>query len=487
MADTRNRSRYTPSFAAIDTAHRPRVAVALALLFTGWSSSCATYEPSPLDIVVQREAWHERTIEESAVQPFLDRFEDESAAPAGPFDATDGLHIGEGRLVALAFNPNLRLARLRAGRAAARAEYAGLWSDPRLSIDALRVAQSVPDPWVLAPSLTFTLPLSGRLEAQRELAEAQREAADELARESEWAIWCDVENAWIAWSAMRLRTDETERFLAALKELVERTSQLAQRGELPRTEARLLELEAAQRLNRLGRLQGEVATLEQRLRALLGLSPDAPVQLEPTALPVSPEPGGERAVRERITQQNPSLARLRRQYEVSEKTLQREIRKQYPDLTLGPAFESDAGQSRFGITGMLPLPFFNRNRQAIAAARAGREIARATYETTYQALIGQWSATRAQALAAAAQRSDLESGLVPLVDRQLTDALELLRLGEGSSLVLLESLTRALETKLDLIAAREDEALALSQLNRLTGPTRPHAQEPTLADPETQR
>ena len=388
----------------------------------------------------------------------------------------------------MAFNPDLRLARLRAGQAAVRAEHAGLWADPQFSFDLLRVAQSVPDPWVLAPSLTFTLPLSGRLEAQRELADAQRDAAEEVARENEWAIWCDVENAWIAWSAARLRVDETARFVAALTELVERTSELARQGELPRTEARLFELEAAQRGNRLTRLKGEAATLEQGLRSVLGLSPQAPVQFEIAGLPVSTDTGDPEIVRARITEQNPSLARLQRQYEVSEKTLQREVRRQYPDLVLGPAFESDAGQSRFGITGWLPLPLFNRNQQAIAAARVGRELARANYETAYQRLMGQWSATRARALAAAAQRDDLERRLVPLIDRQLTDALELMRLGESSSLVLLQSLTRALDTKLDLIQAREDEALALARLQRLTGPVNVSPQEPaTPVDPETQR
>ena len=40
------------------------------------------------------------------------------------------------------------------------------------------------------------------------------------------------------------------------------------------------------------------------------------------------------------------LRRLREEYEVAEHALHREIRKQYPDLTIGPLYETDQGQSQ---------------------------------------------------------------------------------------------------------------------------------------------
>jgi outer membrane protein TolC len=51
--------------------------------------------------------------------------------------------------------------------------------------------------------------------------------------------------------------------------------------------------------------------------------------------------------------------------------------------------------------------------------------------------------------------------------------LQLLRLGESTSLVLLESLTRAHHTKLELIETRSAEALARAELEYLTGPPTP--------------
>ena len=80
--------------------------------------------------------------------------------------------IGEGETVALVFNPDLRVARLRVGVAEATAEYAGLWDDPELSIDVLNITSSVPNPWVLGSALAFTIPVSGRLRVEKARADA---------------------------------------------------------------------------------------------------------------------------------------------------------------------------------------------------------------------------------------------------------------------------------------------------------------------------
>ena len=110
------------------------------------------------------------------------------------------------------------------------------------------------------------------------------------------------------------------------------------------------------------------------------------------------------------------------------------------------------------------------NRRAIAEARVDREIARARFETEFKLLVGRWAASSAQAEAFAAQEREMSEQLVPLVSAQLEDAFELMRLGEGSSLVLLESITRAYRTKLDWIDARAAEARARAELAFLIGP-----------------
>ena len=446
-------------------------------------AGCQAYEPRPLDLAAHREAWHARVLEQGSLAEFLERLELGSYGRAGALDPSDGLTLDEGRLVALALHPDLRLARLRVGRAAAGAEHAGRWADPELSLSVLRITESVPDPWVIAPGLGFAIPLPGRLAAERGLAGAELRAARAAVVEAEWSVWHEVERAWVEWSAARLRAEETRRLVDALEGLVRTTSQLAERGELPRTEAALFLVEQAQRRNRLRWLEGEARAAEQRLRARMGLAPEASVELVTTLAipPPSPSAGPATAdaptVPDRIAASNPSLRRLRREYEVSEQTLRREVREQVPDLTLGPLFESDEGQSRVGLLGAIPLPFLNANARAIAEARVAREIARAALEAEYESLVGRWAAAAARAEALAEQRADMEAVLVPLVDRQLEDAVQLLRLGEGTSLVLLESLARAHQTKLDLVETSSAEALARAEVAHLIGPPDPEPGE----------
>jgi outer membrane protein TolC len=203
----------------------------------------------------------------------------------------------------------------------------------------------------------------------------------------------------------------------------------------------------------------------------MGLAPTAPVALVPALPSVDTADEATAAGPDAIELRNVELARLRREYEVSEEALRLEVQKQYPDLTLGPLFESDEGQSRIGFLGGIPLPFLNANRRAIAEARAEREIARAALEGAYEELVGRWAAETAWAESLASQREELVEMLVPLVDRQVEEAFELLRLGEhATTLVLLESLTRAFQAKLELLNTRAAETLARTEIAFLIGP-----------------
>ncbi len=270
-----------------------------------------------------------------------------------------------------------------------------------------------------------------------------------------------------------MRAEVTEDLVVRLDSIVASTQRLVEIGELQRTEATLFALEQAARRTDLEALAGSIEAHEQSIRSIIGLSPDSPVKLEAAitapGLPEFSEPPADRLVRANL-----SLATLKAEYEVAEQTLHHEIRKQYPDLTIGPLYETDQGQSRIGFLGSIPIPILNANKQAIAEARAERNVARAAYETEFEQIVGRLARSRARYDAAQRQRENLETILVPLVDRQVDDARQLLELGEGlgegSALVLLESLVRAYQTKLQLIDARLTEARAAIDMLALLGP-----------------
>lgn len=148
-------------------------------------TGCQFYQASPLDASGHAGAWRERGPSDEKVRDFARRIE--TTAPRSvTFNPKDGLTLGEGEVVALVYNPDLRVARLKAGVAQATAEHAGRWDDPELSIDVLKVTESVPHPWVVGSALSLTIPISGRLAVEKSRAEASLHS--ELARvaEEEW-------------------------------------------------------------------------------------------------------------------------------------------------------------------------------------------------------------------------------------------------------------------------------------------------------------
>lgn len=436
----------------------------LVLLSVFLISGCQTYNPQSIDPSAHEKEWAARDASSESVAKYAERIGiSQDSFPS--FDVSDGLTLREGTQVALIFNPDLRLARLRAGVAKANAKHAGLWDDPELSIDVLNITESVPDPWLIGSALAFTIPVSGRLKVEKERAEAERHAELERVSELEWELMRDLAVAWLEWSAERYHLEETKAVLVELDSVVTSTSSLVEAGELLRTEAARFSIEQANRRAEYDRIKAAKAEKEQSLRSLLGITPSAPLELIPTLAAAflstkknEPSPN------------HPTLLRLKREHEVADKTLLREIKKQYPDITFGPQGESDEGQSRIGFVGVVPIPILNSNKGGIATARAEREVALASYETEYEEMVGQLAVFRARLSGIQSRRSTLTKTLVPLVDQQLGDAKRLLELGEGDGLVLFESLLQSHEAKLRLIGLYFEEAKVRFEIRYLLGP-----------------
>lgn len=431
-------------------------------------AGCQVYRPSPLDPPGHLEAWREQSPSSETVREFARQLAESEPESPVPFDPTDGLTLGEAEVVALVYNPGLRVARLKAGVARAAAEHAGRWDDPELSIDVLKVVEGVPDPWVIGSALSLTVPISGRLGVEKARAEAVLHSELARAAEEEWRVLRDLRETWLSWSANRLRLEEAVRVVASLDSVMETTEVLVEGGELLRTESALFKIEQESRKADLDRLRAQVTEGEQEIRSLLGLAPTAPARFLPAV--AFADPGdGETA----LAEANPTLVRLRTEHDIAEIGLQREIRRQFPDLTLGPQAEDDQGQSKVGLVGAIPIPILNANKGGIAAAVAEREMARAAFEAEQEQLEGRLAAMHARLSGIRSRRNSIDSTVVPLVDRQVEDARRLLELGESGSLVLLESLVRAHEAKLELIEVRLEESTTRVAIRHLLGPRRP--------------
>lgn len=423
------------------------------------------FQKQPLDLPSHSIKWLNQAPDTDLVMDFVKRIEAKSGNSTN-FNPSNGVSMHEAQIIALVYNPDLRVARLKANVAAATAKHAGLWDDPTVSFDILGVTNSVPKPWIVGSSISLTVPLSGRLKVEKSQAKAVMYAELDRVAEQEWLVSNNLEKTWLAWSALKSEIDQTQNIVSSLDSIVESSKQLAQLGEIQKTEANLFSIEQISQQVETDRLRGELLAMEQEIRGLMGLAPKAPVKLISTLTVKSWTPSNKR-----LAINNPSLNRLRSEYKVAEYDLLLEIKKQYPDLVIGPQVERDQGQSSIGFLGAIPIPSLNANRGGIAKAKANRQLSQAIFETEYERYVGKLAALKARKNALNTQNTSIKKTLIPMVDQQLLDVKKLISLGEGDSLVLLESLIRAHEAKLKIIDIQLKKSQIESDIRFLLGPT----------------
>jgi outer membrane protein TolC len=150
-------------------------------------------------------------------------------------------------------------------------------------------------------------------------------------------------------------------------------------------------------------------------------------------------------------------------YEASQAALQLEVRKQYPDITLGPGYQLDQTDVKWTLGLGLVLPLFNRNKGPIAEAAARREEAAAAFLQIQSKVLGQVESSVTSAGAAVTQVQAADT-LLQALKRQEATAHAAYAVGEIGRLDLLglqaEMVTTAL-TRLDALAKSQQALGAL--------------------------
>lgn len=436
---------------------------------------CQSYERKSLDLDAARSAWLSRSPQDATVRQFaaaLDRAE--SGSQAEDFDPSNGLSLAEAEALLLVFNPDLRQARLEANVTQATAAFAGVWQDPMLGFDLERIVSGAGEsnPWVASTTVGITIPISGRLEAEK--ARAGADLAAELNRivAKEWAARSALRELWIEWSASRVRAEITNELIARLRDVASLADQQEKAGSLTRVDARLFRVELAGRESDLIAASARVKELELQLRAMLGLAPETALALVPSVT-FSARTTSVDELRPLLESSNPELAAVRAEYEVAEQSLRTEVRKQYPDLTIGPGYGTDQGDNRALLGLSLPIPLWNRNQHGVAHASAQREVVRGRFETTYEHLSSKLAIALTRFEAGKAQRALVESSVVPLAEEQEADVRRVAAMGRVDPLLLLESLKTSHAAKARLVEAKASESIGAVRIEELIGPLIP--------------
>ena len=416
----------------------PSLGLSLSCAFLGVATGCTNYQPIPLDLPSHESQWRD-------------------LAPAQGFTLTPA----EAEAFALCANPHLRTLRAGAGVAMAGKTLAGLWDDPNFSLGLSRRTAGGANPWLVEGGIGFSIPLSGRLEVQKKLAQQQLDevqasllvAESTLLRELRLAL---VEHR-IAGRKCRLLAAHAKNSAR----LAERAEQILAAGELSRLEAGALALTAAEATAEAAAAETEFNHAKLRLVELLGLRPEAPLvvtgETAPWQAPTEPQAR---------LDQHPRLLQVKAEYAAAEAAYELEVCKQRPDLDIGPTVKWENGQSNLGFGLGLPIPAWNRNRLAIARAEAHRNAVKAAAEEVHQNLRHALAQADDKYASSQARIRQLKT-LVPRLaawDQQLQS---LLASGEGDPLRLGDVLQRRRNSSLSLLEAEYDAAVAVIELRSL--------------------
>lgn len=208
------------------------------------------------------------------------------------------------------------------------------------------------------------------------MAEQYKEADFWTLRQAELDFLSSLDQAWSKLAVTQRRKTVIRERLDAIRRENGMIEQLIGAGEVDFSSRQV----ASQRMNdAIRELQTVTETeLEQKMELvkLMGLHPSAVRKLGfltkqsfqlPAAVP-APGPSALTA--------SPKIKAQLATYATTETLFKTEIRRQYPELELGPSFTRDEGEKEVGGEIGFNLPLWNRNRKAIAEARGTRDLSR---------------------------------------------------------------------------------------------------------------
>lgn len=340
---------------------------ALPLLLAG----CVAYEPAPVEWAAE-------------------------AARLGAAPRRLALSVADVRARAVAFSPELNALRLAHAASTAKADAAGWWEDPSLDVDWLRILQEPENPIVWGASLSFTLPLSGIPAVEKRAAEAYADADRWALVAAERTAAGEAAGAAVTARELARVGDAVARTLAATNYLAARAvvARLVDAGEVARVEAEQLDAEAREWARTARELAAERAAAEAPLRRTLLLSPTCEIVWQGSE---GAAPFPTNAYTCLAFTNAPSVRAAVRRLAGGEAELDREIRRQYPELSAGPAYSREEGFNRVGFVTGLTLPLWNRNRVGIAEARGTRDAARQAAVEAWREAVYAWQALQDEA------------------------------------------------------------------------------------------
>ena len=384
-----------------------------------------------------------------------------------------------GKLIDMArrMNPDIAAAALEADAARARVDSVGAFDDPKFKVELAspRAGRSLAPSGRISEELYEVrqmLPLWGKLELKREIAEWDAMKARATARDVENQVAYRVKVAYAEYHVAHLAADETRRLATTVRRLADIARQRYTQSAGKQADATGAAAESSALRAEIARLDSDRERARLRLNRLLGRDTRTP-------LPATPHPRRiprlDAAVIERLVDrahaESPTIGAGVAAANSAERARRLAERNFYPDVELGLGAMRENGRFdnyRAMVEVTIPLQWGRREaeqREATAMAAS----ARAKVEAMRQDVAADIREARAMLDALAARRRAVTGTTVPNARIALDSAVNAYQLGREEFPAVLaaeQSLRRAL---VETITVQFEEQVRLAEIERLIG------------------
>ncbi len=420
-----------------------------ALLLT--AAGCTTYHAAPLKPGRSAEAFAARRLGDRRVRTTLARMMPRTGGtwPPSAWDRAQLL------AAALAFNPDLAVARAEVRAALARERFATVRPDPDLKLRS-EYARHDARPWLYGVSVDWSLRSRERRRLHLRIAELDASGAELRLMDRIWRVRTALDAALSAAREARRRLSLVQRRGAALERLFDLQKARVGVGEDPPGELFALQQARSETQQREAELREQAAVADAGTARALGVPQQAvdglhvawPDWGDPP--PIAPEVL--RRATERALLSRADLGAAIDAYDAAEAHLKLEVARQYPQFTLSPGYYWDHGIAKFPFDLGFTLPL-NRNAAAIAAARAQRDLA-AEHMLALQATIEQRIEAARRAEDGARSALDAARHRLDAARRGVREADLELKLGESGAARDLEALIACVQARIGVVQSR---------------------------------
>jgi len=347
----------------------PGLLVVLAAL-----GGCVSYHPAPLDPQHNVEQFAARRLDDQALQTDLARLAPQAAAswPPQQWDR------GELLAVALVRNPELAVARARVRAAATHEVTAGQVLNPDIQLQSEYGAHGEQHPWLYGVALDEVLRSPGRRHLEQEIARLDTANTRFELMDEVWTLRRELITALSDWESAKRRLTLLERLAAAEDKLRIGELKRVQAGEDSPSESVTAEQACIETEQQQVEARAAADAAQVAAAKALGFPPDTLNALQfawpdwGTPPSLSEEERGQ--ARERALLSRSDLEAAMGEYSIAEAHFKLAVKRQYPQLTLGPGYYWDHGISKFPLDIGFTLPI-NGNKGEIAETRATRDVA----------------------------------------------------------------------------------------------------------------